>query len=113
MARSITIEDLYQFKFLSRPRLSADGRQVAFVVTGIDAHKHTYRPSIWVAPADGGPAKQFIAGRDNSRSPVWSPDGRWLAFITDREGEGQGSGKEAKERGKGKMQVWLIPSDGG
>lgn len=116
MARSITIEDLYQFKFLSRPRLSADGRQVAFVVTGIDARKHTYRPSIWVAPVDGGPAKQFIAGRDNSRSPAWSPDGRWLAFITDREGEGQGrqsGGKEAKERGMGKMQVWLIPADGG
>jgi dipeptidyl aminopeptidase/acylaminoacyl peptidase len=111
LARSITIEDLYQFKFLSRPRLSPDGRQVAFVVTGIDARKHAYRPSIRVAPADGGAAKQFIAG--NSRSPAWSPDGRWLAFISDREGEEQGSGKEAKERGKGKMQVWLIPASGG
>ena len=78
MARSITIEDLYQFKFLSRPRLSADGRQIAFVVTGIDARKHTYCPSIQVAPVDGGTAKQFIAG--NSRSPAWSPDGRWLAY---------------------------------
>ncbi len=114
MARSITIEDLYQFKFLSRPRLSPDGRQVAFVVTGIDARKHAYRPSIQVAPVDGGAAKHFIAG--NSRSPAWSPDGRWLAFISDREGEEQerqSGGKEAKERGKGKMQVWLIPADGG
>ena len=54
MTRSITIEDLYQIKFLGRPRISPDGQRVAFVVTTIDDKKHAYRSSIWMVPTEGG-----------------------------------------------------------
>ena len=114
MSRSITIEDLYAIQFLSRPRISPDGRRVAFVVTTIDEGKHEYRSSIWVAPTEGGDATRFTGGTANAHSPCWSPDGRWLAFVTDREGELPGKdAKEQKKQGKGKGQIWLIPSDGG
>ncbi len=114
MSRSITIEDLYQFKFLSRPRISPDGERVAFVVTTIDDRKYEYRSSIWVVPSEGGEAKRFTAGPANTSSPTWSPDGRWLAFVSEREGEATGkSEKEQKQQGKGKPQIWLIPTDGG
>jgi dipeptidyl aminopeptidase/acylaminoacyl peptidase len=114
MSRSITIEDLYAIQFLSRPRISPDGRRVAFVVTTIDEGKHEYRSSIWVAPSDGGEATRFIGGTANAHSPCWSPDGRWLAFITDREGELLSKDtQEQKKQGKGKGQIWLIPSEGG
>ena len=112
MSRSITIEDLYAIQFLSRPRISPDGRRVAFVVTTIDEGKHEYRSSIWVAPTDGGEATRFTGGTANAHSPCWSPDGRWLAFVTDREDEL--TSKDAKEQKKqGKGQIWLMPSDGG
>ena len=114
MTRSITIEDLYKVKFLGRPRISPDGQRVAFVVTTIDDKKHEYRSSIWMVPTKGGEAKRFTMSTANSHSPGWSPDGRWLAFVSDREGEATGQGdKEQKKRGKGKAQVWLIPADGG
>src|SRR5436309_55427 len=114
MSRSITIEDLYAIQFLSRPRISPDGRRVAFVVITIDGGKHEYRSSIWVAPSEGGEATRFIGGTANAHSPCWSPDGRWLAFITDREGELLSKDtQEQKKQGKGKGQIWLIPSDGG
>ncbi len=61
MARSITIEDLYQIKFLSRPRISPDGSRVAYVVTTVDAHMHEYRAAIWIAPVAGGEARRFTA----------------------------------------------------
>ena len=54
MLRSITIEDLYQFKQVSRPRISPDGQRVAFVVTTIDERKQEYHSSIWIASTDGG-----------------------------------------------------------
>jgi dipeptidyl aminopeptidase/acylaminoacyl peptidase len=44
----------------------------------------------------------------------WSPDGRWLAFVSDRESESTSKdSKEQKKSGKGKAQIWLIPTDGG
>jgi dipeptidyl aminopeptidase/acylaminoacyl peptidase len=114
MSRSITIEDLYAIQFLSRPRIAPDGRRVAFVVTTIDEGKHEYRSSIRVAPIGGGEAMRFTGGTANAHSPCWSPDGRWLAFVTDREGELTGkNAQEQKEQGQGKGQIWLIPSDGG
>src|SRR6266487_1761643 len=114
MARSLTIEDLYHIQFLSKPRISPDGERVAFVVTTIDERKHAYRSSIWVVPAKGGEAKQLTRGTANTHSPCWSPDGRWLAFVTERESESQGKDeKEQKKHGKGQGQIWLLPTDGG
>ena len=114
MSRSITIEDLYQFKFLSRPRISPDGERVAFVVTTIDERRQAYHSAIWVAPTSGGEAKRLTTGISNSHSPSWSPDGRWLAFVSDREGEViTKDASEQKKTGKGKAQIWLLPTDGG
>lgn len=111
MTRSITIEDLYQMKFLSRPRISPDGQRVACVVTTIDEHKQAYSSAIWVAPVDGGEAQRFTLSASDASSPTWSPDGRWLAFVSEREGEAKG--KDQKKLGKGKPQIWLLPVDGG
>ena len=114
MPRSITIEDLYKIKFLSRPCISPDGQRIAFVVTTIDEQKHEYRSSIWMVDSAGGEARRFTMGVSNTSSPAWSPDGRWLAFVSEREGEPLGKDeKERKKQGKGKAQVWLIPTDGG
>src|SRR5436190_3892309 len=114
MSRSITIEDLYQFQFLSKPRISPDGERIAFVVSTIDEHKHAYRSSIWVVSASGGEAKQLTRGMASTHSPSWSPDGRWLAFVSERESESQSKDeKEQKKHGKGKGQIWLLPTDGG
>ena len=114
MSRSMTIEDLYNVKFVSSPRLSPDGQSVACVVRTIDQKAYEYHTAIWIVPALGGEAKRYTMGKASAGSPSWSPDGRWLAFVSEREGELPGQGeKEQKKLGKGKPQVWLLPTGGG
>lgn len=113
--RRITIEDLLSLKWVSDPQVSPDGTRVAYVLTIVDREADTYRSHLWVMPLEGGPsaelragpARQFTVGDHRDSNPRWSPDGRWIAFLSDR-----GTGKP--ERGaKRPKQICLIPSDGG
>lgn len=83
--RPATHEDLLHIKSVSDVQLSPDGTRVAYVLTSIDAEKDEYRSSIWVVPTDGGEPMQFTRGAKHDTAPRWSPDGRWLAFLSDRE----------------------------
>src|SRR5258708_25355432 len=80
MPRSITIEELYKIKFITRPRISPDGERVAFVVTTIDENKHDYRSSICLASSECGGSRGLTAGPSHSSCPSWSHDGRLLIF---------------------------------
>jgi dipeptidyl aminopeptidase/acylaminoacyl peptidase len=98
-------EDVYALTSVGDPRLSPDARRVAYVVSRIDEEANAYRTAIWVAPLDGSEEpKQFTSGERNDGSPRWSPDGRWLAFVSNRDGEDE---KQAKG------QLYVLPADGG
>lgn len=112
--RTITIEDLYKIAVVSRPRISPDGQRVAYVVTTVDEKKHAYRSAIWLSAVSGGEARQLTSSPANASEPVWSPDGHWLAFLSERAGEAsRASSEEQRKLGKDKAQIWLLPTDGG
>jgi dipeptidyl aminopeptidase/acylaminoacyl peptidase len=95
----IAAEDFYQVQRLEDPRLSPDGSQVAYVLLKVDRTDNAYRSAIWIAPVTGGPGKQFTNGEKRDVSPRWAPDGRRLAFASNRH--------------KDKNQIYLIDLDGG
>src|SRR5260221_13216761 len=104
--RNISIEDLYRLRPVSKPCISPDGQRVAFVVTTIDERKYEYRSSIWVVSTGGGEGKPFTTGRNNAHSPSWAPDGTWLAFFFEAEGEpANPAEKKQKKQGKDKPPI--------
>ncbi len=99
--RRITAEDLYRMELISDPQISPDGRSIIFSVQRVDAKTEKKYTNLWLVPAVGrGAARQFTYGNQTDRQPRWSPDGRSIAFLSNR--------KEAKQ-----FQLYLIPIGGG
>ena len=93
-------EDLYDVVWASDPRLSPDGKTVAYVVNAIDREENAYRGAIWLAPVDGSePPRQLTAGTKSDATPRWSPDGMQLAFTSNRDGDHK--------------QLYVLPLGGG
>jgi dipeptidyl aminopeptidase/acylaminoacyl peptidase len=86
--RGITPEDYYSFEFVSNPQISPNAKLVAYVVTKVDRAQNRRNSTIWVLTIDGsrGPW-QFTTSVHSSNSPRWSPDGKWLAFLSSRPGD--------------------------
>lgn len=97
-ARPIEVEDLFRLKRVSDPQLSPDGRFVAYVVTEVLKDENRTQSDVWVIPAEGGDARKVAGSPKHDRHPRWSPDGKWIAFESNREGG---------------FQIWIVPVTGG
>jgi Tol biopolymer transport system component len=110
-ARGMTADDLYRITYAGDAQISPDGTRVAYVQTRMDKEKDEYLSNIWVVPTAGGAPVQFTSGARRDTSPRWSPDGRWLAFLSNRASESKQ--KDAKDEKDQKNQIWVMPTDGG
>ncbi len=116
MPRPPRPEDVYRLLFPLDPQLSPDGSRVAFTVKRTATGKDGYRQSIWMTPTDGSSeARQVTIGARTDRLPRFSPDGRTLAFLSDRRlqvEEEPDRPRSARDRDDCD-QVYLLPLDGG
>ena len=113
MSRPARPEDMYEFRIATDPRLSADGRLVAFTVQSAALRREGYRHALWLATADGSePARPITIGAKHDRHPRFSPDGAWLAFLSDRRLVTEDSTETSDDREDGD-QVHLLPLGGG
>lgn len=94
-------DDLFRLRFVSDAHISPDGSQVAYVVAWADPDDHTrYRSQLMLAAFDGSsPPRPLTSGKHRDTAPRWSPDGCWLAFLSDRQGD--------------YTQLFVLPLSGG
>ncbi|MDI3270596.1 MAG: S9 family peptidase, partial [Bacillota bacterium] len=109
MSQPFTEKDLLQFKFVGDPQVSPDGQWIAFVQTSIDPKENMYRSRIFLAAKDGSQIRQLTQGPRSDQHPRWSPNGRYLAFLSDRDA------KMGEEEGMDPLgsQIFVLPVDGG
>jgi acylaminoacyl-peptidase len=122
LPRAPRADDLYALRVPVEVRLSPDGARVVFGLKETAPGKDGYRQALWIVPADGSaPARRLTLGARRDFAPRWSPDGRTLAFLSDRgnvlvAGGAPDRPVPSKDPGapdKGVVQVWLLPLDGG
>ncbi|MDO6429814.1 S9 family peptidase [Flavitalea sp. BT771] len=98
--RPLRPADLYRLPAVSDQQLSPDGKWVAYTLTTIDSIKDKRTSAIWMISTDGSQDLRMTNSPEGESRPRWSPDGKYLSFLSSRH-ESKGS------------QVWLMDRRGG
>lgn len=104
--RPVAIEDLLTIRMPHHAAVSPDGARVVFAAGRFDYDANEIRAELWIVPTGGGDSVPLTTADGRDGSPRWSPDRRWVAFLSNRSGRRQG-------RKLAPMQLWVVSADGG
>ena len=96
--RSLQVDDLFAIKDLTDPQISPDGKWIAYVSESMDQEKDKSNKDIYMIPFSGGEALKLTSHEESDDRPRWSPDNKYLAFLSKR---------------NKKKQVFLMNRSGG
>ena len=82
-------ETFMNMENVSNPAISPDGRQIVFTRSWIDKVKDQQVSNLWIVDADGTRVRELTSGTWRDSAPVWSPEGKRIAFLSDRDGTSQ------------------------
>jgi len=82
------VDDILSLRRVGSPAISPDGARVAYTVRETNWEDDAYETEIWIGEP-GGKTRQLTREKKSSTQPAWSPDGKWLAFVSDRTGKRQ------------------------
>jgi dipeptidyl aminopeptidase/acylaminoacyl peptidase len=99
--RVLKIDDMHRFHDVRDAQISPDGKWVAYTVSTVDTAADKSDTDVWMTSWDGKQHLRMTTSPESETSPRWSPDGRWLAFLSSRPGKAKGN------------QVWLLDRSGG
>jgi dipeptidyl aminopeptidase/acylaminoacyl peptidase len=99
--RAVTVDDQFRFLDVGDPQISPDGEWVLYTVTSTDVAADRRNTDIWRVKWDGSERSQITFSTENENAPQWSPDGKYISFLSSRPGPMRGT------------QVWVIERGGG
>ncbi|MBA3824152.1 MAG: S9 family peptidase [Ktedonobacterales bacterium] len=100
MTAALTPEDISRFAAPTSFALSPDGARVVYALLTVDAESDKRRSTLWLLDLrqPDSPPRRLTNGAQRDHSPQWSPDGAWIAFVSDRAET---------------AQLWVLPTAGG
>jgi dipeptidyl aminopeptidase/acylaminoacyl peptidase len=98
--RNVQVDDIFNIREVRDPQRSPDGKWVAYTVTTAVKDTDKNNTDVWMVSWDGSQQIQLTSTPDGESSPRWSPDNKYLSFISSRQGAKTG-------------QVWLLNRAGG
>jgi dipeptidyl aminopeptidase/acylaminoacyl peptidase len=99
--RPIKVDDMHRFHDVRDPQISPDGKWVAYTLNTVDTMADKSDTDVWMVSWDGAQDLRITSSPENETAPRWSPDGRYLSFLSSRPGKAKGN------------QVWLMERNGG
>ena len=114
----LTFDEFFNSISFTAVKVSPDGNSVVIGTEKADWDQQIFRKELWLyrtAPGGGSLVQLTQSGHDNS--PQWSPDGLWIAFLSERKGAGAKDGDAGDDKDKDKdkdvAQLFLISPSGG
>lgn len=95
----LQLDDYWKFRWLQAIDLSPDGTKIVYAVAHYDADDDKDKTVIWLMDVASGESRQMTSGIHSDSAPRFSPDGKFIGFVSDRSG--------------GKPQLFQMPVDGG
>lgn len=96
--RVLTPADQYVDSF----SISGDGASIAFSASPVAGFSAQYKTRVFAIPATGGPPRPIVDRPGMNTSPRYSPDGKWIAFVTTSE----------RSRLTASRSLAVVPADG-
>ena len=111
----LTLDDFFNGVEIPHLRISPDGHAVVISARHADWEKQFFRKDLWLYRDSGAPNQRLtqLTQSGHDTDPQWSPDGRWIAFLSDRKVPAEENEEAGSGDSKGVTQLYLISTDGG
>jgi dipeptidyl aminopeptidase/acylaminoacyl peptidase len=88
-AKLLATDTFFEMESLGSPAISSDGSQIIFSRSRIDKVNDRSGSNLWIVDVEGKRLRELTHGNWRDSSPIWSPDGKRIAFLSDRDGTTQ------------------------